>query len=97
MILCNHDDHNVITTALETILLMITDPPDQMASRFKSPSGLPGSYVVEGVTKGMEIRDGPRVDIYESLAEIKQPAFSKKDATYTYGYIIILNMNFHFS
>lgn len=43
MILCNHDDHNVITTSLETLQQLFTLPAEPMIIKLLSPSGIKNS------------------------------------------------------
>ncbi len=43
MILCNHDDHNVITTSLETLQQLFTSPAEPIIYKILSPSGLQNS------------------------------------------------------
>ncbi|CAG7730919.1 unnamed protein product [Allacma fusca] len=43
MILCNHDDHNVITTSLETLQQLFSSPVEQVVQRLVSPSGIQNS------------------------------------------------------
>ena len=43
MILCNHDDHNVITTSLDTLVQLFNSPVEQVIQRLVSPSGIQNS------------------------------------------------------
>jgi len=43
MILCNHDDHNVITTSLETLQQLFTNPIESIVFKLTSPEGIKNS------------------------------------------------------
>ena len=44
LILCNHDDHNVITTSLETLQQLLNSPIHPIAQRLTSPEGIKNSF-----------------------------------------------------
>lgn len=43
MILCNHDDHNVVTTSLETLQQLLTEPIEPFKASITSPNGIENS------------------------------------------------------
>jgi len=62
LILCNHDDHNVITTSLDTLQQLLTSPIDEVAQCLTSPDGIKNSFDAEKwtprvVDSGITIRD----------------------------------------
>ena len=43
MLLCNHDDHNIITTALDTLQQLLNSPVDHVIQRLTCPVGIQNS------------------------------------------------------
>ena len=78
MILCNHDDHNVITTALETLQFLLTTPPEQIVIKLDSSSGLSSSYDIEVVNSVCDVGDVKRMDVYEHLAQLKKQSLGNQ-------------------
>ena len=76
MILCNHDDHNVITTSLETLVQLLSSPVEQVVQRLTSHSGIQNSI------------DG---DAWESKLHESQISSSKLKFTYLQNTQVVLH------
>jgi len=44
LILCNHDDHNVTTTSLETLQQLLSEPASQVCKILTSEEGIQNSF-----------------------------------------------------
>src|SRR5690348_2008593 len=66
------DDHNVLTTVLETLLVLLKDPPAQVLRKFNNTSGLLDVHDLEDATSaGMSMKTGKKADIYENMAKLR--------------------------
>lgn len=67
MILCNHDDHNVITTSLETLQQLFTSPAEPVVVKLLSPSGIQNSLDENNWNTRQIAQTPPEACKYENL------------------------------